>query len=128
MYLAATHILSPFIKKIPGKGIALAGAIVCLVSVAYGFIHAQSFTVTDHEIAVRGLVRPISITHIPDLHLGTQRGQEYLQEAVDAINLLDPDIVLYNGDLVDSHVAFRPELFALFKKVKAQQFFSTGNH
>jgi predicted MPP superfamily phosphohydrolase len=128
MYLLAAHILSPLLRKIPGKGVAAAGVIICLGFVGFGFSQAQSFTVTNHEIAVRGLVRPVSIMHIPDLHLGTQRGEAYLQEVVEAINLRVPDIVLYNGDLVDSNIALRPELFALFKAVNAEQYFTTGNH
>jgi predicted MPP superfamily phosphohydrolase len=127
-YMLATHILSPLLKKLPGKAVAVAGLVICLGFVVFGFIQAQSFTVTNHEIAVRGLASPISIMHIPDLHLGTQRSQAYLQKVVDAINQRAPDIVLYNGDLVDSHVAFKPELFAIFKNVKAQQYFTTGNH
>ncbi|GHV57025.1 phosphoesterase [Deltaproteobacteria bacterium] len=128
MYLLAAHILSPLLKKIPGKGLAAAGIIICLSLVGFGFNQAQSFTVTNHEIKVRGLARPVSIMHIPDLHLGAQRGESYLHEVVEAINRQNPDIVLYNGDLVDSNIALRPELFTLFKAVKAEQYFTMGNH
>jgi predicted MPP superfamily phosphohydrolase len=62
------------------------------------------------------------------LHLGTQRSESYLQAVVDTINKHSPNLVLYNGDLVDSNIALRPELFSLFKKVKAEQYFTTGNH
>jgi predicted MPP superfamily phosphohydrolase len=128
IYLLAAHILSPLLKKIPGKGVAVAGIIICLGLVGFGFIQAQSFTVTHHEIKVRGLARQVSVVHIPDLHLGAQRGESYLQDVIDTINRQNPDIVLYNGDLVDSNIALRPELFARFKAVNAEQYFTTGNH
>jgi predicted MPP superfamily phosphohydrolase len=66
--------------------------------------------------------------HISDLHLGAQRGEAYLQDVLEAVKRHRPDLVLYNGDLVDSNIALRPELFALFKNVDAEQYFTTGNH
>jgi uncharacterized protein len=128
LYLAAAHALSPLIRKLPSKGIAAAGVLLCLGLVGFGFYQAQSFQVTRHEIAVRNLEQPVTVMHIPDLHLGAQRSETYLQRVVEAINQHDPDIVLYNGDLVDSNIALRPELFSLFKSVKADQYFTTGNH
>jgi predicted MPP superfamily phosphohydrolase len=128
MILLAGHILNLFFKKIPGKGLAVASVLIGLGFVGFGFFQAQSFTVTAHEIQVRGLAKPVSLMHIPDLHLGAQRGEIYLQAVIEAINSRLPDLVIYNGDLVDSNIALRPELFALFKSVRAEQYFTTGNH
>ncbi|MCP1644991.1 putative MPP superfamily phosphohydrolase [Pseudomonas citronellolis] len=96
--------------------------------VMFGFINAQSFDVTHHDIAVKNLKRPVKIVHVPDIHLGTQRGADYLGKVLATIEEQKPDFVLYNGDLVDSDIALKPELFALFKSVKADQYFTTGNH
>lgn len=128
LLLLAAHILSPLLKKASGKAVAGASMLLCLGVVGFGFLQAQSFTVTEHEIKVQGLERPVSLMHIPDLHLGAQRGEAYLQEVIEAINSRTPDLVLYNGDLIDSNIALRPELFALFKTVKTDQYFTTGNH
>jgi predicted MPP superfamily phosphohydrolase len=128
LFLLAAHIMAPFLKKVPGKGVAATGIFVCLGLVGFGWHQAQSFTVTKHEIAVKGLASPVSIMHISDLHLGAQRGEAYLQDVLEAIRRHSPDLVLYNGDLVDSNIALRPELFALFKSVDAEQYFTTGNH
>lgn len=127
-YLIAAQVLHPLIKKVPGKGVATTGVILCLGLVGFGFIRAQTFTVTNQQVSVRGLARPVTIMHIPDLHLGAQRGEAYLKRVIDAIERQNPDLVLYNGDLVDSNIALRPELFALFRDVKARQYFTTGNH
>jgi predicted MPP superfamily phosphohydrolase len=126
--LLAAHLLSPLLRKIPGKGAATAIVFICTGLVGFGFFQAQAFTVTDHEIQVKGLGKPVSIMHIPDLHLGAQRSEAYLRKVVEAINSRRPDLVIYNGDLVDSNIALRPELFALFTEVRAEQYFTTGNH
>lgn len=128
LYLIAAHILSPVLKRFPGKRIAQTGILACLGFVGFGFFQAQSFTVTHHEIRVKGLPAPVSIFHIPDLHLGAQRGEGYLREVVAAIDRHKPDIVLFNGDMVDSNIALHPEIFAPLKNVVAEQYFTTGNH
>lgn len=128
LFLMAAHAVAPLLRAVPSKGVGAAGIILCLGLVAFGVYQAQNFQVTRHEIAVRNLPQPVTIMHVPDLHLGAQRSEAYLQRVIDAINQHNPDIVLYNGDLVDSNIVFRPELFALFKSVKAPQYFTTGNH
>lgn len=128
LLLLAALIFNPLLKKVSDKAVAGASVLLCLGIVGLGFFQAQSFTVTNHEIGMKGLERPVTLMHIPDLHLGAQRGETYLQEVIGAINSRAPDFVLYNGDLVDSNIALRPELFELFKTVKADQYFTTGNH
>lgn len=128
LFLLAAQALSPLLKKLPSKAVAITGVSICLGFVGLGFFLAQSFTVTNHEIEVAGLSKPVSVMHISDLHLGPQRGEEYLRKVIDAIETHKPDIVLYNGDLVDSNIALNPELFALFEDVDAEQYFTTGNH
>ncbi len=128
LYLLAAHALTPLIRKLPSKSVASAGILLCLGLVGFGFYQAQSFQVTRHEIAVRNLAQPVTIMHIPDIHLGAHRSEAYLDRIIDAINRHEPDIVLYNGDLVDSNIVLRPELFARFRRVTADQYFTTGNH
>jgi predicted MPP superfamily phosphohydrolase len=128
LYLVATHVLAPLLRKLPRRSVAAAGILLCVGLVGLGWYQAQLFQVTRHEIAVRNLALPVTIMHIPDLHLGAQRSEAYLQRVIEAINQHEPDIVLYNGDLVDSNIALRPELFSLFQSVKAEQYFTTGNH
>lgn len=128
MYLLAAHLASPLLKRFSGKSIALIGIVLCLGLVGLGFHQARSFTVTNHEIGVKGLAEPVRLLHIPDLHLGAQRGEEHVREVVAAIERYKPDLVLFNGDMVDSNIALRPEVFAPLQKVTAEQYFTTGNH
>ncbi|MDR2422116.1 MAG: metallophosphoesterase, partial [Deltaproteobacteria bacterium] len=122
------HLLAKFAKPLASPKVA-AGQIALVVAVvAYAWLHAQGFKVTRHEIELPGLVSPVSAIHIPDLHLGAHRGERYLSRLIETVNGLKPDLVVYNGDLVDSDYALRPELFELFSGVWAEQYFTTGNH
>jgi len=95
VYFLAVHILGPLLKKIPNKALAAAGPLIGLGLVGFGFIQAQSFTVTEYEIKIRGLTRPVSLMHIPDLHLGAQRREGYLKELLKTVERHQPDLVIY---------------------------------
>jgi predicted MPP superfamily phosphohydrolase len=128
IYLFAVNLSAPFLRKPPAKGLAALGLFVCLGLVCFGFIQAQSFKVTNHEIRLRGITGPVTIMHVSDLHLGAQRREGYLEKLVETLGRYQPDIVLYNGDMLDSDIALTPELFAWFGLVEAEQYFTTGNH
>jgi predicted MPP superfamily phosphohydrolase len=101
---------------------------VSLSLVAFAFVKARGLTITETQIKIKGLEKPVTLVHAPDLHLGAQRGGDWLEETIEAINGLNPDLVVYNGDLADSDVALTEEIFGLFRKVSAPQFMTTGNH
>lgn len=117
-----------WLKSFSQRKIAAAAVLISLFFVGVGFFNAQRFTVTEQAVALPDLTCEVSVMHVSDLHLGTQRGERYLRNVVDAINERHPDLVLYNGDVADSNAAQRPELFALFRDVKSEQFFTMGNH
>ncbi|MDR1872582.1 MAG: metallophosphoesterase [Deltaproteobacteria bacterium] len=101
---------------------------VSLSLVIIGCAMAQLFTVTETVIQVKGLEKPVTIAHIPDLHLGSHRTRRYLDKVIKTIQDLKPDIVIYNGDLVDSDLALSERVFTKFKQIKAEQYYTTGNH
>lgn len=126
-FLVLTHPLVLF-GSLHKKSIGYVGIILSVLLVGWGFINAQGFTVTHYNLQIDGLEKTVKIIHLPDIHLGTQRGGRYLNKIIKTIEQEQPDIVLYNGDLVDSDIALKPELFSLFKKVNAEQYYTTGNH
>ncbi|MDR0356098.1 MAG: metallophosphoesterase [Deltaproteobacteria bacterium] len=107
---------------------AIFGLLLCAGLVIYGAIEARSFIVTEHEIALPNLKREVRVLHAPDLHLGASRGEAYLETILAAVAELKPDIIFYNGDMVDSRLALKPEIFDQFKNLPAEQYFTTGNH
>ncbi|MDR1424588.1 MAG: metallophosphoesterase [Azoarcus sp.] len=127
-FLIVTHPLTLLVKRIPGRPLGYGGIAVSASLVILGFSNAQTFVVTHDELPVKRLARPVRIVHVPDIHLGAQRGQSWLGKMLAAVDEQQADVVLYNGDLVDSNIALKPELFSLFKTVRAEQYFTTGNH
>jgi predicted MPP superfamily phosphohydrolase len=111
-----------------GRRAAVVVLAATLLPTAFGLVGAQRLSVTRTVIEVADLPAPVSILHAPDLHLGHQRGAAWLERTVSLINGLEPDLVVYNGDLADSDVALTGEVFDLFREVSAPQYYTTGNH
>ncbi|MBJ9974158.1 metallophosphoesterase [Pseudomonas sp. S75] len=126
--LVLTLPLTALTRRSPAQLVGIGSLAVSAFFIAWGFINAQSFTVTRQDVAVAGLTQPVKIAHVPDIHLGAQRGKAWLGKVLAAVQAEKPDLVLYNGDLVDSNIALDPDLFALFKTVDAEQYFTTDNH
>ncbi|MDR1576638.1 MAG: metallophosphoesterase [Deltaproteobacteria bacterium] len=122
------HLLGKFIKRLNTPKLVIGQFVLALAIVFYAWLNAQNFTVTRQELLLPGLTQPVTVAHIPDVHLGAHRSEKYLRQLVVALNEIKPDLIIYNGDLVDSDLALRPELFALFKDIQAEQYFTTGNH
>lgn len=72
----------------------------------------------------------LRIVQITDVHIGPTLRGPWLQQVVDTINALSPDVIAITGDLVDGPVAaLRPHVAPLSKlRAKHGTFFVTGNH
>lgn len=70
------------------------------------------------------------IAHLTDLHIGGTLSTTWLQEVVRRVNMLNADLVVITGDLVDGEVeTLLPELLPLTSlKAPHGVFFVTGNH
>ncbi len=76
------------------------------------------------------LFRGFRIVQISDLHIGQLMTGAKLQEIVNQVNALKPDLIAITGDLADGSIErLLPEVSAL-KDLRAEQgvFFVTGNH
>lgn len=71
-----------------------------------------------------------SIVQISDLHLGVVVDKSRAEKIVDQINLLDPDLVVITGDLVDEEPGRLDAIFPEFARLKTKYgvLASTGNH
>jgi hypothetical protein len=70
------------------------------------------------------------IVQISDLHLGSWSGTDPLREAIETINRLEPDLVVFTGDLVNytTDEAFRFKEILTELKAKDGVFGILGNH
>jgi predicted MPP superfamily phosphohydrolase len=128
LLLLVAHPVSKFFPAKAGKAVTIAAATISALLIAWGLWNSYSLQVTEQTVKVKGLKAPITIMHAPDLHLGPARGEAFLRKVIDAIKKSDPDIVLYNGDMVDGNIALKPEIFEEFRGLPMPQFFTTGNH
>ena len=120
---------SQFLKKagLISGGIMFSGLFVGMLKWAFDFkIHRQTVKIPGLPDSFEGL----KIIQISDIHLGSWGSKTALQEAVDRINDLQPDLVFFTGDLVnyktDEAFPFEPILVKL--KAKKGVYATLGNH
>ena len=75
-----------------------------LVTCTYGFINARQIDHVSYDIQLRERddISDINIVMISDLHLGSIGSESRLENIVDEINSLKPDVVCIVGDFFDS--------------------------
>ncbi len=108
-------------------GVLFSGLIIGIVKWAYDFkIRKEVIRIPALPAAFEGL----NIVQVSDMHLGSWVSSEPLQEAVDLINSLDADIILFTGDLVNftTSEAFKFRDILLKMKAKYGIYATLGNH
>lgn len=70
------------------------------------------------------------IVQLTDVHVGPTIGKEFIEDVVERVNALNPDVVAITGDLVDGSVEQLAEHVAPLAKLRARHgvYFVTGNH
>jgi len=127
LLLLVFHALQLKLKLRP-KWIVTLALVMALGITTAGGLWANPFRVSEIEISLDGLRRDVVVMHISDVHIGHHRGRAYLARIVAETNRQRPDIVLINGDLVDSNVALRPGVLSPLSDLDAPAFFVGGNH
>ncbi len=85
------------------KGIGII-ALSALISV-YGFVHATNIKTTSYDVQLKKSCMnrdSLKIALIADLHLGFSIGASHTQKMVDAVNAMNPDIIVFAGDFFDN--------------------------
>lgn len=80
------------------------GAVPVLVGLS-ATASAYSFELPRYRRSIRGLQQPVRLAFLTDLHLGPYMGRQQLEEWVAATIELEPDVVVFGGDLVDQAYA-----------------------
>lgn len=93
------------VRRVQG-GVAL--ALVCAVSL-YGMAHAEQLHVTDYDVTLQGAGEDMTVALLADLHLGYSTEAAYIEQAVAAINDMQPDLVVIAGDIFDNDYEAVPE-------------------
>ena len=90
------------------KGFVTVGVLIftCITCV-YGFVNARQIDYVSYEIRLQNKVdvSDLNLVMISDLHLGSVGSEERLDEIVNEINSLKPDVVCIAGDFFDTDYA-----------------------
>ena len=115
--------------------IALVVAAIPFASLIYGIFEGKyNFKVLKQQIFFPDLPDAFDgfkITQISDVHSGSFDNPEKIQYAIDLINQQETDLILFTGDIVNTHAKEMHPWIDTFKKIKKAEFgkFSVlGNH
>ena len=76
------------------------------------------------------LVKPFSIVHLSDLHLGATTSVKWLKKVIAQVNCLKADIVVITGDMADDTYGEMAKFIPEFKNLKTKSgiYAVSGNH
>ncbi|MGV3632549.1 MAG: metallophosphoesterase [Bacteroidota bacterium] len=114
--------------------IALGVAAVPFISLVWGLVKtAYDFKI--HRVKVSSAKIPaafqgLKIVQISDIHTGSLQGNRQLQKAVDLINGLQPDVIVFTGDLVNNQSNEAFPYIPILKQLEAPMgiYSILGNH
>ncbi|MFN3641217.1 MAG: metallophosphoesterase, partial [Flavobacterium sp.] len=115
--------------------LALGVAAIPFISLLFGMtIGKYNFKVIKQTVYYSELPESFdgfTLTHISDIHSGSFDSPDKIQYAIDLINEQDSDLILFTGDIVNTHATEMEPWIETFQKIKQPKFgkFSVlGNH
>jgi len=113
----------------------LAASLFPFFAILWGLIFGRfHYQVDKTEISFRDLPKSfegLRIVQLSDIHLGSVFGkQDRLKKAIDIVNSLNPDLVLFTGDLVNNYSEEAHGWEELFSGIKSRygKYSVLGNH
>ena len=82
------------------------------------------------DIKIKNLKKPYKIVQISDVHIGGLIDKNFIKDLVNKINILNADVVVITGDLVDTKLEFAKAALDELKNIKSNfgTYFIVGNH
>ncbi len=94
--------LVPDINLTKYTGAVIAAALLALM--LYGTWRAQTPVVTEYALSIpksAGPHRELNVVLVSDTHYGYMNGHGQIRKLVDMVNSLQPDLILFAGDIID---------------------------
>ena len=116
---------------------AIATAVFCttLALVSYGTWNARHPVTQNYDITISknaGSLETLQVVMVSDIHLGNMINNRRLTKFINRINQLEPDIVLFPGDMIDGKVdvLVNQNMIANFARLKPPlgTYAILGNH
>lgn len=103
-----------------------------LMALATSYVTAGAYEGSKEPVinVVQTGVFDFSVVQISDLHIGGLIDQKYVQECVQKINYLHPDLVMITGDLIDTEITHIAKAVLELNNINAKYgvFMVLGNH
>lgn len=126
-------------KFIPSRRKSIGGIIAGIAAVPFaGFLYGitkgkYNYEVNKINLKFKDLPEKFNgfkLVQISDIHSGSYDSVEQVMKGVEMINELDPDMVVFTGDLVNSDKDEIDPFISTFKQIKAKhgKYSVTGNH
>lgn len=128
IYLVAIYIAELFIT-IPKEIIALVLITIPIIGV-YAYQNAHKIVIHEHTITFDNLEEEYNIIHLSDVHFGSVRYKEILDDIAQNIKKLENecDLVIISGDLADGSCIVEEDDFIALKQINVPILFTSGNH
>lgn len=121
------------VSKIYCRGIIVVVISVC--SVIFGIFNAYDIKVKHYDVSVekgKSNIDELNVVMFSDTHIGTTIREDEIDEIVEKVNALKPDIIYLCGDIFDEGTSDRLKEYAknAFSKFESKYgaFYITGNH
>ena len=132
------HFFPDFITQNPEKTkrvILIIVSVFILITVGGGFINSKIIKVRHFWMPIHkkaGSLKELNIVMASDIHLGTINSKNFMYRIKWEINHLDPDIILFAGDIIDEDIkpVLRDNVGEALLELKAKYgvYGITGNH
>lgn len=109
--------------------------VIVFIIVGYGIWNAKNQVVTNYDVNINkasGQLDSLNVVMVSDVHMGIGIREKGIDKLVNSINELNPDIVLFCGDMVDESTPTKLKEYSTqaFKNIQSKYgvYDITGNH
>ena len=105
-------------------------ALAATVALGEGVISEGHTQVTQNNLALRGLKKPMRLVQLSDFHRSWCVSEAFLHRVVDHANSLNPDVVLLTGDFVTKSASYMESCLNALSKLNPRygSYAVLGNH
>ncbi|MBP7742045.1 MAG: metallophosphoesterase [Aliarcobacter sp.] len=112
------------------KSLDIGAVSLILTTNAKAIDNARNIELELVDIKIKNLKQEYTIIQLSDIHIGGLITKDFITSLVNKVNLLNADIVVITGDLVDTKLQFAKAALDELKNLKSKYgtYFIVGNH
>ena len=112
------------------KSLDIGAVSIVVASNAKAMDNARNIELETIEVKIDNLKKPYNIVQLSDVHIGGLIDKDFINNLVTRVNLLNADVIVITGDLVDTKLQYAKEALDELKNLKSKYgtYFIVGNH